>query len=425
MKINIKFFTKITVSLGLILGLIGIANLQNNTASAAVSNYQVKQLDLNVKSAIAVDAKNGQVFYAKNANKKLPVASMSKLITIYLTLQAVKDGEISWNQKVTPTKQMVKVSKNPDYSGVPLEMGHQYTIRQLYEATLIASANAPAMLLAQTIGGSQVGFVKQMQKQVKIWGIKGAKIYTPDGLPNYTQGKDAYPGVSKNAENELSAEDMAIIVDKLVTDFPEVINTTKIAHKNFDDNGKITVMDNWNWMLKGLSQYDNNYPLDGLKTGTTDAAGACFAGSMIKNGRRIITIVMGARHKDGSDPSRFTQTKKLLNYVFSNYQLYIMKKGQPIDGVKQVSVPNGKQKNVNVVMQQDTGIWIANGNHITAKFSASSINAPVKRGQKVGYFDIKQIPSIKSNQGVQLPATVTKNVEKTNIFVRIWRSIFG
>ena len=392
--------------------------------AATVDNYNASQVDLDVKSAIAVDAKSGQVLYAKNADKKMPVASMSKLITIYLTLQAIKDKKLSWNQKVKPTKQIVKVSQNPDYSGVPLYMGHSYTIRQLYQSTLIQSANGSAMLLAQAVAGSQQGFVSQMRALVKKWGIKDAKLYTPDGLPNYTQGKDAYTNVSKNAENELSASDMAIVVDKLLSDFPEVTQTTKIAHMNFNDQGKITKMENWNWMLKGLSQYDSNYQLDGLKTGTTDAAGACFAGTMTKNGRRIITVVMGAQHKDGTDPSRFTQTKKLLKYVFDNYQLYIMKKNQKVDGAKTVAVPDGKNETAELVMQKDTGIWIQNGKSISAKFSKKELSAPLTVGQKVGNFEVTKIPSIKSDKGVELPATVKQDVAKANIFVRIWRAIF-
>ncbi|MBD5429083.1 MAG: D-alanyl-D-alanine carboxypeptidase [Lactobacillus sp.] len=393
-------------------------------SAATVDNYNASQVDLDVKSAIAVDAKSGQVLYAKNADKKMPVASMSKLITIYLTLQAIKDKKLSWNQKVKPTKQIVKVSQNPDYSGVPLYMGHSYTIRQLYQSTLIQSANGSAMLLAQAVAGSQQGFVSQMRALVKKWGIKDAKLYTPDGLPNYTQGKDAYTNVSKNAENELSASDMAIVVDKLLSDFPEVTQTTKIAHMNFNDQGKITKMENWNWMLKGLSQYDSNYQLDGLKTGTTDAAGACFAGTMTKNGRRIITVVMGAQHKDGTDPSRFTQTKKLLKYVFDNYQLYIMKKNQKVDGAKTVAVPDGKNETAELVMQKDTGIWIQNGKSISAKFSKKELSAPLTVGQKVGNFEVTKIPSIKSDKGVELPATVKQDVAKANIFVRIWRAIF-
>lgn len=338
----IKFILTLCITLLTTLGLLFKAN--QPVQASSINNYDSSELDLDVKSAIAIDAKNGQVFYAKNANQKLPIASMSKLITVYLTLQAIKEGKLSWNQEVKPSSQMVKVANNPEYSGVPLVKGHHYTIRQLYDATLIQSANGPAMLLAESVAGSQKNFADKMRALVKKWGIKDAKIYTPDGLPNYTQGKDAYPGASKNAENELSARDMAVVVDHLLTDYPEVIKTTKIVHKNFDDQGHITKMTNWNWMLPGLSQYDKNLPLDGLKTGTTDAAGACFAGTMIKNGRRIITVVMGAKHSDGSDPSRFIQTKKLLNYVFSNYQLYILKKGQKIDGKNIANVSDGKRK---------------------------------------------------------------------------------
>ncbi|MBP2058271.1 D-alanyl-D-alanine carboxypeptidase (penicillin-binding protein 5/6) [Lactobacillus colini] len=424
MRITKYKWQKCLIALILLLSslILGISNHQ--AMAATVSDYNTNQVNLDVKAAIAIDAKNGQVLYAKNASQKMPIASMSKLITIYLTLQAIKNNKLSWNQKVKPTKQIVKVSQNPDYSGVPLYSGHSYTIKQLYQSTLIQSANGSAMLLAQSVAGSQQKFVSQMRALVKNWGIKGAKLYTPDGLPNYTQGKDAYTNVSKNSENELSASDMAVIVDKLLTDFPEVTKTTKIAHMNFNDHGKITKMDNWNWMLKGLSQYDPNYPLDGLKTGTTDAAGACFTGTMVKNGRRIITVVMGAKHKDGTDPSRFTQTKKLLNYVFSNYQLYIMKKNQAIDGAKTVSVPDGKSETANLVMQKDTGIWIQNGKSISAKFSEKQLAAPIKAGQKIGNFEIRSIPSIKSDKGVELPATVKNDVAKANIFVRIWRAIF-
>ena len=422
MKLIRKYLLLIFLGLGLFFVLLRVDNLQNKIVKATVNNYQEKQINLDVKSAIAIDAKNGQVFYAKNANKKLPVASMSKLITIYLTLEAIKNKKISWEQEVSPTEQIVKVSKNTEFSGVPLELGHKYTIRQLYEATLIDSANGPAMLLAETIGGSQLDFVNQMQDQVKEWGIKNAKIYTPSGLPNYTLGKEMYPGVSKNAENELSAEDMAIIVTKLITDFPEVINTTKIAHEDFNDQGKITSMQNWNWMLKGLSQYDANYPLDGLKTGTTDAAGACFAGTMVKNGRRIITIVMGAQHKDGNDPSRFTQTKKLLNYVFSRYQLYILKKNSTISGAKHIDIINGEKTTAKIVLQKNTGIWLSKETQLKGKVEPSSILAPQQAGIKVGTIDIVSVPSIKDDNGVQLPATVKNNVKETNFFIKLWNS---
>lgn len=401
------------------------AGVTSSVNAASIDNYNQNNVNLDVKAAIAIDSKNGQVLYAKNANQALPVASMSKLITIYLTLEAIKEKKITWEQKVKPTEQIVKVSKNPEYSGVPLNLKHYYTIKQLYQSTLIQSANGSAMLLAQTIAGSQVKFVNQMRSLLKKWGIKSAKLYTPDGLPNYTQGDDAYPGASKNAENTLSASDMAIVVDKLLTDFPNVIQTTKIAHLDFNDQGKITKMTSWNWMLKGLSQYDAAFPLDGLKTGTTDAAGACFAGTMVKNGRRIITIVMGASHKDGTDPSRFVQTKKLLQYIFANYQLYILKKNQAISGAKTVAVPEGKERTAKLVLQKDTGIWLSKNEKLVGTANPKSISAPQSAGKKVGTIDLRTIPSIKDNDGVQLPATIKKDIPKANFWVIIWRKIFG
>lgn len=143
--------------------------------ASSINNYNQEQVELQAKSAIAIDLKSGQVLYAKNADKKLPVASMSKLITIYLTLDAIHNKKLSWNQKVKPTKQIVKISNNPEYSGVPLKLNHGYTIKQLYEATLIQSANGPAMLLGQAISGSQQVFVKKMRKQLVSWNIGGQR----------------------------------------------------------------------------------------------------------------------------------------------------------------------------------------------------------------------------------------------------------
>lgn len=382
----------------------------------SVSSYQENRADLNVKSALAFDLKNGQIFYAKNAKQKLPVASLSKLITVYLTLQAIKDGKLSWDQKVTADKDIAAVANNTDFANVSIKQGHSYTIRQLYRATLIESANDAAMMLAKANAGNQQAFVIKMRELLKSWNIKGAQIYTPDGLPNYSLGSQTF-SANRSAENELSATDMAIIITHLLKDFPQVIETTKIANATFDNK---IAMQNWNWMLSGLSQYDSRYPLDGLKTGTTDAAGACFAGTMIKNGRRIVTIVMGARHKDGNDPARFTETKKLLTYIFNNYQLYILKKNQAVSGVSAVKVKSGKIKTLTPVLQKDTGVWLRNDQKIQGQFNQSFISAPLKKGANVGKILDTSIPALNENNCLTLPATVSEDVQQANFFERIF-----
>ncbi|MDH5101406.1 D-alanyl-D-alanine carboxypeptidase [Lactobacillus kefiranofaciens] len=396
----------------------------------AANSYQADQVNLAVKSAIAIDSDSGQILYAKNADKTLPIASMTKLVTVYLTLNAIKNKKISWNQKVKPTAPIVKVANNAEYSNVPLKMGHSYTIKQLYQASLIESANGAAMLLGQTIAGSQKAFINQMRAQVKKWGIEDAKIYTACGLPNGNLGKDAYPGINKNAENTMSAKDMAIVGQNLIKDFPEVLDTTKLAHLDFKDQRKTTKMANFNWMLKGLSQYDQAYPVDGLKTGTTDAAGACFIGTIKHSGARLITVVMGARHQDGTDPSRFIQTKKLMNYIFTQYRPVTMNAGSQLNGAKSIKVTDGDNAATNLGLKNKTTIWdLADGKTLVASLNKKAVEAPIAKNQVIGDYQLKsgneKIVSITNPNGMNVPAKALGANGKVNIFVRIWRWIFG
>lgn len=400
------------------------------SAASQVSSYHEDQLNLAVKSAIAIDSQTGQVLYAKNATKTLPIASMTKLVTVYLTLNAIKNHKLSWDTKVKPTASIVKVANNSEYSNVPLQTGHSYTIRQLFQATLIQSANGAAMTLAHAVAGSQEAFVNQMRKQVKKWGINYAKIYTVCGLPNGNVGKDAYPGVAKNAENTMSAKDMAIIGQRLISDYPEVLQTTKIAHLDFKDDKKTTKMANFNWMLKGLSQYDANYQVDGLKTGTTDAAGACFISTIKKRGGRLITVVMGARHRDGTDPSRFVQTKKLLSYIYGNYQPVILDKGTVLNKAKAVKVTDGDQFTSTVGVSKKTTIWDPDDHKaVVGSLTKKTVEAPINKGQIISHYQFKsgseKLISLSQPNGMQVGAQALQTNGKINFFVKIWRWITG
>ena len=106
----------------------------NFNSNRMPSNYHADQVDLNVKAAVAINAKDGSTIYAKNANQSLPIASMTKLLTVYLTLQAIKEKKISWDTTVTPTQEIVDLGSNPDYASVPLRLGQKYTVRELYYA---------------------------------------------------------------------------------------------------------------------------------------------------------------------------------------------------------------------------------------------------------------------------------------------------
>lgn len=397
-------------------------------AQAAVSSYQEKSLDLDVKGAIAIDAETGQVLYAKNANEPRSIASMTKLITTYLTLQAVKQGKLSWTDKVSPTKAIAKVSQNTEYSNVPLYTDHSYTIKQLYQATLIESANGAAMTLAKAISGDQVAFVKKMRSLVQSWGIDDAKIYNACGLANGNLGAAAYPGIGKNVENELSASDMAIITKHLLDDYPEVIDTTSVKTMTFDNGSTKNTMTNWNWMLPGMSAYYADLPVDGLKTGTTDKAGACFAGTVKKNGHRIITIVLGAKHVNSNDPSRFVQTAKLMHFVYSSYNAITLAKGSSISGASTVKVPEGKSTSSKVVLGKTVTIWALKGSKVKTSLSKAAVAAPVVKGKAVASYRFATTSGkLETLSGKQLTTTAVavQDNAQANIFVRIWRSLFG
>ncbi len=270
------------------------------------SNYHADQVSLNVKAAVAINSKDGKVIYAKNANQSLPIASMTKLLTAYLTLKAIKEKKISWDTTVSPTQEIINLGSNPDYASVPLSLGQKYTVKELYDAALIKSANNAAHLLAIAVSGNEENFLNQMRTQAKKWNLHNAKFVTVDGLP---EKKKNFFGMTTTVENKMSANDMVIVARKLIVEYPDVLNTTKISKAYFRN----TLMTNSNKMLNGLSDYDPNYPIDGLKTGTTDGAGSCFTCTVNKNGKRVITVILGAQN----DVERFSETKKLLNYCFN------------------------------------------------------------------------------------------------------------
>lgn len=422
------FFTKFISCLLTVLMLIPILNLTE--VKAVSSDFQENNLNLQVKSAIAIDANSGQLLYAKNANKDLPIASMTKLITVYLTLKAIEEHKLSWTSKVTPTKAIVEVSNNSEYSNVPLKTGHSYTIKQLFQATLIESANGAAMCLGQAISGNQKDFVDKMRAQVKAWGINDAKIYTACGLPNGYLKSAAYPGASKSAENTMSAKDMAIIGQELLKTYPNVLKTTKIAHLAFKDQKTTTQMSNFNWMLPGLSQYDAAYKIDGLKTGTTDKAGACFIGTLKTKNSRIITVVMGARHQSGSDPARFMQTKKLLNWIFNSYRSVIYQKDDTLAGVNTVKVHDGDKSQTEISLKQKFVVWDpVDGKPVKASLSKQEVSAPIKKGDTITSYQFEsgktKLVNYRTGKNLNAPAKANSDNNEVNIFVKIWRFITG
>lgn len=398
-------------------------------------------LNLQVKSAIAIDATTGQVLYQKNDQKSLPIASMTKLLSTYIVLQQIQQGKLSWQQRVKISPQIAKMSKNTELTNVPLSASRTYTVRELYQATLIYSANGAITALGNAVSGSPHQFIKKMRTTAKQLHLTSAKLITASGITNGQAGSMGYASLSKNAENTMSASDVAKLSQRLLQDYPEILKTTAQSKVWFDKGGSSqTAMTNWNLMLKGLSQYDASLPVDGLKTGTSDAAGGNFAGTVAKNGHRIITVVMHAADESTSDPSRFIQTRKLMKWVYATYKpVTLSTQSYQLSNVK---VPMGKTKVTSATVAKPTTVWI--GSHQNMKQLRSTVKvaskyrergglkAPVKANVIFGHVQLKLAgKSIQQNgqsSTLTLPIKAIVATQRANWFVRTWRqamALFG
>ncbi|MFC6206413.1 serine hydrolase [Levilactobacillus tongjiangensis] len=408
------------------------------TAQAATTSKTSTTVNLKAKAGIAVDAKTGQILYEKNGDQALPVASMTKLLSIYLVLQAIHNGKLKWDQKITVNKDIAKIAQNTKLSNVPLRAGHSYTVKSLYQASLIYSANGAIEALGGAVAGSPHAFVDQMKAQAKKLGMTDVAIYNACGLTNKQVGNLGYDNVSGSTENKWSAADQAKLTVALLNKYPEVLQTTKISKQWFEKGtADATKMENWNWMLKGLSAAYSKLHVDGLKTGTSDAAGANFTGTANNNGNRIVTVVLHAAHKSETDPSRFKQTQKMMSYVYNNFKTVDVKADSQVAGAKSVKTNDAKQPTAKTVVTRGVKLWIRNdqvASNVQAKAQLkgnltknNALEAPVSKNSTIGTANISlkgdQLGFLGNTKTTKVPLKVTQTVEKANIFVRLWRSI--
>jgi serine-type D-Ala-D-Ala carboxypeptidase (penicillin-binding protein 5/6) len=405
-------------------------SLLPNRTSAAEND----SLGLNAEAAILIDAETGAILYEKNADVVLGVASMSKMMTEYLVLEAIKDGSISWDQKVMISEYIHNLSSpNMGLSNVGLTQGEQYTVKELYEAMAIFSANAATSALAEVVGGTEKGFVELMNKKAEELKLGEYKFVNSSGLNN-SDLLGNHPAGNPDDENVMSAKATARLAYHLLNDFPEVIDTASKPVLKFRDGRDYK---NFNYMLPGLVF---EYPgVDGLKTGSTDFAGFGFTATAKKGDNRFITVVM----KTSSKEERFTETRKLLDYAFGNYtKEEIVAKGAEIKGHKTLPVTKGKEDSVQIESADSIELAIKKGEEKNFKpvlkldnkklNDEGELTAPIKKGDKVGTLTVqpKEGEPIEflTEDGVKtvtVDVIASEDVEKANWFVLSMRAVGG
>lgn len=351
----------------------------------------------NVRAEMVVDSQTGQILAEKNSRRAVPIASLTKLVTLYIVVQQIKAGKLRWNQQITVSKAAAGLTKDKALMNVPLTAGKKYRVRDLFQAALVCSANDAAQALADAVSHNQpVKFAAMMRTQLRRWGIQDAKMYTANGLDNGDDGADRVVGVSKTAKDQLSARDLVVVTQHLLRADPGVLKMSQQRQITFAGHQ----YQGSDQMLPGGSAADPAYHVLGLKTGLTKAAGQCFVGVVDVKGRRLITVVLGAPNKDSN--ARFTVTKQLLDQVTNSYSVCPIAAHRSVQGARTVHVADGDKQQVKVAPQRGTAIWVRKGTHLQKRITPlaghsknNRLVAPVSRHQRVGTLNL-------TAKGVQL-----------------------
>lgn len=401
-----------------------------------ILSAQAKSPEIDAEASIVVDYNTGQILEGENIDEPLGVASITKMIVEYIVFEEIEAGNIKWDSQINISDYAYEISQNYSLSNVPLKNGENYSLEELYQAMAIYSANGATVAIAEHISGSESDFVNRMKETVESFGIDDAKLYNSTGLNNSYLNENIYPGSNTDDENSMSAKSIAKIANRILKDYPEILETASIPKKIFREGitGEETEMQNWNWMLEGLLLEKPG--VDGLKTGTTDFAGATFTGTAIKDDRRVITVVLNS----GDDrTTRFRETAKLMDYGFDHFkeQNVIENWEEKLD-YKPLTVINGKEDVLNFEPSEELEMLIQLGDKAEEVISYSiewnedvisdegTIEAPISKGTELGSlvanYSENEWGYIDEDQEASVTLIASEEVEQAGIFSRLWTS---
>ena len=377
---------------------------------------------IDASAAMMVDASTGQVLYAQNVNKKLPVASISKLLTVAVIHDELKQNAIMANTKVKVSSDIAAIANDPNYSAIGVQQGASYTVKELLNAAMVKSADGATLALASADGSSMEEFNLRMAQKAKEIGLKNYTIVNPVGLTNGDLKDLKLPQYSDKAENAMTARDVAILSRYLIRTYPQLLQVTAQKQANFFITKNKTVQaTNLNKMLPGDQYAVKGVKIDGLKTGTSDAAGASFVSTGTYRGHRIITVVLHANGKNKD--ARFTATQ----------ELYDKLKQMPTSEITLPQrlhtqrVENGHQRTVSV-QPRKISVWgdkVGNNYNLAVKLNRHSKNnkvlAPVRNNERIGELELSS-PEIQTVDHEPLSYTLysSEQVPVGNFLQRLW-----
>ena len=350
-------------------------------------------LEVAGKSAVLMDAATGTVLYESNSHEALAPASVTKVMTMLLIMEAIDSGKIGWDDLVTASEAAVAKGGSQIY----LKVGESMTVSDMVKSIAVSSANDCACAMAEHLSGSEGAFVEQMNQRAKELGMNDTNFVNCTGLDD---APDA-------ANHKTSAYDIALMSRELLKNHPDIKKFTTIWMDTV--RGGAFGLANTNKMVRF---YDG---CTGLKTGFTSGAGYCLSSSAQRDGLELIAVVMGAK----TSQERFAACKSMLDYGFANFALYTPALQEGVS----VPVVLGKMDSVNAIPGDSTALLVEKGqlSSVTSEVALEeNITAPVSRGQRLGTLTIKSGEQVLS----QVPLVAETAVERLSwgdIFVNLLR----
>lgn len=314
-------------------------------------------------SAILLDAGTGKILFEKNSHQALPPASITKVMTMLLVMEAIDHGKISWSDPVTISDYAASMGG----SQIFLEQGERMTVHDLFKAMAISSANDAAVALAEYLGGTEKNFVQMMNNKAKELGLKNTHFQNANGLP----APDHYT----------SAHDIAVMSRELLS-YSKVTNYTGLYEDYLRKNTKKPF-----WLVN-TNKLIRFYPgMDGLKTGYTSEARFCLAATAKRGNLRFIAVVMG----EPDTKKRNQEVVSMLNHAFNNYtSKRIFNKG---DILAEKPIDKGNPDKIRIQASQPLDMLIKKGTEQSGyekKWVWNELKAPIHKGDRLGKLQIVQ-----------------------------------
>ncbi len=341
---------------------------------------------LAAKSYSLYDFTSNQVLVSKNGDERIEPASLTKLMTAYVTFSAIRQGKLSLTQKLTPSAYALRIQG--EESRMFLEVNKPVTVEELLRGLIVDSGNDAARVLAENIAHHELVFATDMMNaEAQRLGMKNTHFVNSTGLPE--------------DQHYSSANDLALLAAAIVRDFPEFYSIYSMREYEYNK----------------VKQFNRNQLLwldpfvDGMKTGHTESAGFCLVASSKREQHRLISVVLGAE----TENLRTSESQRLLNFGFQNFEVIpLFKKDQPVTTLR---TWKGTEKKTDIGFRSDQFVTVPKGQRELLKATIETkqpLIAPVEKGARIGTLKI----ALNGKPYLELPLVALDNVSLANVFSR-------